>query len=318
MIRALVSLACFALFALGSLVPNRAQAWEWFRSENQDARRGNELLEKGKADEATQAYEAAQRALPNDPGLMLNKGLGLLGAGKLPEARDAFRAASQGQASPELRGKANYNLGLTFLREADTLAKEEKLEEAQKALTESVDAFKSSLRNVPKNHDAAWNLELAKRRLVDLEQKKQQQEQEKKDQEQKDQQQNQDQQNQDQQNQDQQNQDQQNQDQQKPNDQNDQNKAQPEPKDQEPKGGDQQKPESKDKAGQDQAKAPEQQQAPEQQPQPQEPQERPGQKALPEHMQRALDALSESDDNLQKQRARARARQRPQRIEKDW
>ena len=296
------------LLLLGSilLTPKGAYAWDWFRSENKDAKRGNQLLEQGKSEEATQAYEAAQRSLPSDPGLQLDKGLGLLGAGKLPEARDAFRAASQGQASAEVRGKANYNLGLTFLREADALAKEEKLEEAQKALTESVDAFKSSLRSVPKNHDAAWNLELAKRRLVDLEQKKQQQEQENKDQQSKDQQ-DQDQQKQEQENkdqQDQQNKDQ-DQDQQKPGD----DKPQP-GQDQQKSKDEQPKPDAKDK-GQNQTKPPEPTQ------QPEEP-ERPGQKALPEHMQRALDALSESDDNLQKQRARARARQRPQRIEKDW
>lgn len=305
------------LLALG-VAPGTAQAWDLFRAENKDVKRGNELLERGKAEEATQAYEAAQRSLPNDPGVQLNKGLGLLGAGKLAEAREAFRVASQGTAGPELRGKANYNLGLTFLSEADALAKEEKLEEAQKLLTESVDAFKNSLRNSPKNPDAAWNLEIAKRRLVDLEQKKQKQDQEKKDQEKKDQE-KQDQEQKDQENQDQQKQDQQdpNQDQQKP-DQKDEPKdgddqQKPEPKD----GKNEQKQDEKDKAGQEQAKQPQPEKAPQEQPQEQQ-QPPPNQKALPEHMQRALDALSESDDNLQKQRARARARQRPQRIEKDW
>jgi hypothetical protein len=35
-------------------------------------------------------------------------------------------------------------------------------------------------------------------------------------------------------------------------------------------------------------------------------------------MQRALDALEASEENLEKQRARQRARTRPRRIEKDW
>jgi Ca-activated chloride channel family protein len=302
-------ISCLLLALL--YAPAEAQAWEPFRAENKDVKRGNELLEHGRAEQATQAYEAAQRSLPNDPGVQLNKGLGLLGVGKLPEAREAFRAASQG-GNPELRGKANYNLGLTFLREADTLAKEEKLEESQKLLTESIDAFKNSLRNAPKNRDAAWNLEIAKRRLVDLEQKKQEQQQkqdqEKQDQEKQDQDPKQDQEKQDQDPK----QDQEKQDQDPKQDQDQAQSKQDQPKDQ----GEQQKPEQKDKPGQDQAKAPQPEKG--SQGEPQEPQPTPNQKALPEHMQRALDALSESDDNLQKQRARARARQRPQRIEKDW
>ncbi len=293
-----------------------AQAWDLFRSENKDVKRGNELLERGKSEEATAAYESAQRTLPNDPGVQLNKGLGLLGAGKLSEAREAFRAATQAPG-PELRSKANYNLGLTFLHEADALAKEEKLEESQKRLTESIDAFKNSLRNAPKNHDAAWNLELAKRRLVDLKQKKEQKEQEQREQEQKQKdQEQQDQEQNDPQDQGPQDQDAQNQDAQgdQPQDQPDPEKDPNEPQDQ-PKDQDQPQPEQQDKKDADQ-KSPEESPEDQAEAQPPPPERHP--RELPEHMQRALDALSESDDNLQKHRARARARQRPQRVEKDW
>jgi tetratricopeptide (TPR) repeat protein len=108
-----------------------ARAWEPFRSENGDVRRGNELLEKGQAEEATKAFEAAARTLPNDPGVHLNRGLGLMATGKLPEAREAFKLAAQGQGNPELRGKAHYNMGLAFTREADAASDDDQLEQAQ-------------------------------------------------------------------------------------------------------------------------------------------------------------------------------------------
>jgi hypothetical protein len=321
-----ISAMC-ALVAL--LAPRPAHAWDWFRSENSDARRGSELLANGQAEAASQAFESAARALPNDPGAQLNRGLGLLATGKLPEAREAFRSATQGGASPEVRGKAHYNMGLAFLREAEAAAGGEKQEEAQKCLREAVDAFKSSLRSAPKNHDAAWNLELAKRRLQEAEQKqKQKEEQEKKEQEKKEQEKKEQDEN-EQEKGDQQKPDQEQGDQ-EPQQDSAQNQA-PEDKPQDPQDGqppkDQPKPDDAQKeAGKDgQAPKPEEQgKQPGEKPQaPKEaqgaqPQDSPGDKALPEHMQKALDALSEGDENLQRQQARMRSQQRPRRIEKDW
>jgi Ca-activated chloride channel family protein len=309
------------------LTPLSARAWDPFRSENGDVRRGNELLQKGQAEAASQAFEAAARALPSDPGVQLNRGLGLMATGKLPEAREAFRLSTQGSATPEIRGKAHYNMGLAFMREAEAAAGENKPEEAQKYLRESVDAFKSSLRNAPKNREAAWNLELAKRRLVEAEQKQKQKEEQEKKKEEQEKQEKQDQQDQEQQDQEQ---------------QDDQQKSDGEPKDseqnQEPKPEDGQKEPGQDdkepSAGEPKPDEQAKQQKPEEQPGDKKPgeQEQPsqpaetgpkqegaqGEKPLPEHMQKALDALSESDENLQRQQARVRSKQRPRRIEKDW
>jgi tetratricopeptide (TPR) repeat protein len=321
---------------LVSAAPRPALAWDWFRSENSDVKRGNELLERNKPSEALQAFDAAQRSLPNDPGVQLNRGLGLLAKGEIGPAREALAASAQRATTPDLRSKAQYNLGLTFLREADAHAApagatppatvggapadaapdDAQLQQSQQLLREAVDAFKSSLRSSPGNRDAAWNLELARRRLVDLENKQKQREQEKKDQQEK----------QDQEQQDQhQNPDQDGQkdDQQKPGEpkqepqppepnkddssKSDKPDEQPQQKPEQPKSDDAKPAPQPDKGGKPpeaQQPAPNQQQAP--------------QNALPQHMQQALDALSENDDNLQKQRARARARQRPQRVEKDW
>jgi hypothetical protein len=301
--------ALFWLLAIGSLVvaPPQAQAWDWFRSENSDVREGNALLEKNQLDKALAAYGAAAKRLPGEGGVHLDRGIALLRSGKANEAREALRLAAQGEAQPEVRAKAHYNLGLSFMKDADTLAKEDNLDEAQKLLRESADAFKSSLRAQPRNRDAAWNLELAKRRLVDLDKKQQEKkEQEKKKDEEKkkgDESDKKD-------DQDQDGKDQKQDDEQKKDEQSGQDAGGPKPDEAdagapaEPDAGAGEKPEPK----------------PDEQEQQNEPKEDPGQAQpdLPEHMQQALDALENSEENLQKHRAAMRARQRPRRIEKDW
>jgi Ca-activated chloride channel family protein len=306
------SLFCSCLLIGGWLAAAPALAWEPFRSQNGEVLQGNEHLAKGQLPEAIAAYDAAAKRLPNEPGVHLDRGLALLKAGKLPEAREALRLASQGGQDADVRGKAHYNLGLTFLREADAAAQEENHSEAQKQLREAADAFKSSLRASPKNRDAAWNLELTRRRLLEQEkkqqEKKQQEDEKKKQDEQK------------KQDDEQEKQDgQEGQDGEKEPDP-DQQRADDAGQDQgEPDaGGEQpQDPDGEPDAG---AQAPEQQPQPdpsEQQPAPREGEAKP-QPAMPEHMQKALDALEDGEENLQKHRAAQRARQRPRRVEKDW
>jgi Ca-activated chloride channel family protein len=295
-----------------ALLPPRALAWEPFRSANGDVLRGNDELKKGQLDKALAAYSDAAKRLPQEPGVHLDRGIALLKAGKLNEARDALQIATQGSPSPEVRAKANYNLGLAFLQEAEAAAKSEDLEAGQKLLREAADAFKNSLRAGPKNRDAAWNLELAKRRQVELEKKQQ----EKKDQEKKEQDEKKDQEKKDQQDQDQKQDDAQKSDDGEPK-QNDQDKQDPS---QQPDAG---APQGAEDAGQPDpqggqdagAPKPKQDEPPKQDEQPGEGQP---QQKLPEHMQKALDALEDSNENLQKHQAAMRARQQPQRVVKDW
>jgi tetratricopeptide (TPR) repeat protein len=306
-----------ALALLALLICSPAHAWDLFRSRSSAVERGNEALAKGQHEEALKAFDEAARELPDDPALQLDRGLALMGLDKFGPAREAFRRAGAASAPKEVRGPALYDLGLAFMKEADLAAKAEDLDGAKKLLEESVDAFRGSLRARPNNPDAAWNLELAKRRLVDTEQKrekKKQEEEEKKKDQQKDQQdkdQNKD-----------ENKDQQNQSpdagspeggdagtpKQDQDEQGDQGKDQ----DQQDGG---QAPQPEPEHGQD-GGAPQQPEPQEQKPQPQQPQE--ANEQLPEHMKRALDALEAGEENLEKQRARQRARQRPRRIEKDW
>jgi len=295
-----------------------ALAWELFRSESSAVERGNEFLAKGQHEEALKAYDEAARELPNDPAVQLDRGLALQSLGKLGEAREAFRRAGSAASPKEIRGPALYDLGLAFMQEADMAGKAEDLDGAKKLLEESVDAFRGSLRALPNNHDAAWNLELAKRRIVETqkkqEEKKQQDEDKKKDD-----------QNKDDQNKDDKNKDDQNKD--------DKNKDDPQPDAGAENPGDGGSPNQNDGQGEPDAGAPPQpepQQAdagppkppeqPEEEP-PDEPQAEPQKQepnALPEHMKRALDALESGEENLEKLRAKQRARSRPRRIDKDW
>jgi Ca-activated chloride channel family protein len=294
------------------------QAWELFRSESGAVERGNAALAKGQHKEALEAYDEAARELPDDPGVQLDRGLALLGVGKLGEAREAFRRAASGSAPKELRGAALYNMGLGFVKEAEQAATAEDLDGAKKLLEESVDALKGSLRAQPRNHDAAWNLEIAKRRLVDVqkkqEEKKKQDEEKKKDQE-KDKQDKQD-------KQDQGDKDQNEQDPQK------QQGDAGTPDKPDPRMGDAGTPEDDGGAQADPDEGGEQPDAGAPKPKPEQgdaaapaPQPSPqpaDNDVLPEHMERALDALEAGEENLEKQRARQRARARPRRVEKDW
>ena len=316
------------LFSIGialwaSVLPARAAAWELFRSENGDVREGNERLAAGDHAGALAAYDRAARALPSEPGVHLDRGLALLEAGQLDQAREALRLATEPPASPEIRGAAFYDLGLAFYRQADAAAGEQNHEEAQRLFREAADAFRSSLRQVPGNRDAGWNLELALRRIREQEEQQRQQEEQQ-----------QDQQSQDQQSQDQQQQDQQQQDQQQSQDQQSQDQRQDqEAQDQRSQDQEAQQDDSSESGERDdrQPQDPQQEQDPQQQPgespEGREEQQRgedesepsgTDERSLPPDMERVLDALQEGEENLERSMARARGQRERRRVEQDW
>jgi Ca-activated chloride channel family protein len=266
--------------------PAPTEKWSLLRSKNSNVEDGNQRLLAGDAKGALAAYDRAARELPSEGGVHLNRGLALLRSGDLPKARDALHLGSQPPASADVRADAYYDLGITFYKEADQRAGEQKHDEAQKLFREAAESFKQALRKRPGDRNSAWNYELAARRIREQEeeQKKQEEEQKKQDQ------QKQDQQKQDQQNPDQQKQDQQKQDQAK----NDQQKPEQKPQDQQGK--------------QDQQQQQQQQQADAQQ---QPPAPRP-------EVDRALDALQDGEENLERLRAMNRAAAERRKPDKDW
>lgn len=281
-----LALSMLAL-AMLTLAPERAHAWEWrdlLRSDNGHVEDGNERMRAGDHQGALVEYDKAAKQLPSEGGVHLNRGLALLAAGDLPKARESLLRATEPPASAAVRAAAYYNLGLAFYRDADAKAGEEDHEQAQSMFRESADALKRSLRLVPGNRDAAWNLELATRRIREEEEKQKQKQQEQEEQKQQEEQEKQD---QDQQNQDPQDQEQQDQEQ------------KPEPNDGQDPQDPQEKPEPKE---------PQQQPEPEAQPEVAEPRE----------AERALDALQQGEESLERLRAQQRAGRERRQPTKDW
>jgi Ca-activated chloride channel family protein len=306
---------------LACLSATTAHAWDPFIRENPEVDEGNRAMQEGDHAGALAAYDRAARELPSEPGVHLNRGLALSAQGELERAREAFLVAAEPPASPEVRADAYYDMGNAFYREADAVAQQEDHQGAQRLFREAADAYRRSLRAKPGNRDAAWNLELAMRRIREQEEEQRQQEEEQRQQQAQNEQQQQDQQQQDQQQQDQQQQDQQQQDQQQQaqNDQQQQDDQQQQQQDGQEQQDDQQ--------GDDQHADAQDQQDPSQDPQQQpggesgEPtQGEPtgGAEHIPEHVARVLDSLQESEENLERFRAHARGRRENRRVTKDW
>ena len=267
-------LMLLAILALTSPVAAQGQQepfWKkWLRSPNSNVELGNERLRQQEHEDALAQYDLAARSLPGSGGVHLNRGLALLAGGDRAAARQALLLGTQPPAPRDVRADAHYNLGRAFYFEGDAAAAEDNHELAQKHFRESVGASKQTLRLRPGDRNAAWNLELALRRLREEEQKAKDQEDQQQDQDQDEK--------QDDQKQDDQKQDQQKQDDQKQDDQK-----------------------------QDQQKQDQQKQPPEPQPAP-----------PPSEVDRALDALQDGEENLERLRARQRAARERRKPGKDW
>jgi tetratricopeptide (TPR) repeat protein len=200
-VKLLLGSLVLASLVMGIFAPGRALAWELFRSENDHVADGNELLRAGDHAGALREYDLAARELPSEPGVHLDRGLALMAAGDFGRAREAFMMAADPPATAEIRSMAHYNIGLTYYREGDALAAgtpvpgaapaapanplggifgggatppaapgapaEADHDGARRAFREAADAFRDSLRQVPGNRDAGWNLELALRRITE-------------------------------------------------------------------------------------------------------------------------------------------------------
>jgi hypothetical protein len=276
-----------------------SEAPSWLRSANANVEAGNRALLSGDAEAALKRYDAAARELPSEAGVHLNRGLALLAKKEVGKAREALLLATQPPGSADVRADAYYNLGSAFYAEADAAAGKEDHAQAQQLFRDSVDALKRALKLRPGDRSAAWNLELAQRRLREQEEKQKEQ-QEKQDQEKQDQQQ----QDQQQPQQDQQKQDQQ--DQQQPQD--------PQQQDQQKQPDQQQQ----DQQKQDQQKQQDQQQQQQQQEQQQQQQQQQAEPQPPSEATRALDALQAGEESLEKLQARQRAMRERRAPAKDW
>lgn len=119
----------------------------------------NELYDAKKFEEAGAVYDEAATRAPEAATIDYNRGNALLRQGKVQEAAEALRRASQGDDAA-LRQRSFYNLGNALYG-------------AQK-LPEAVAAYRQSLLLDPSDRDAKINFEKA---LLELQQQQQQQQQ---------------------------------------------------------------------------------------------------------------------------------------------
>lgn len=265
-----------------------ALAWNPLESSNSHVREGNEQMAAGKPAKALESYDAAARELPSSPGVHLDRGIALMARGHLDKAQQALLLAAEPPATAPVRADAYYDLGLAFYRQGDATAKKKQYDQAQKLFREAADAFKRSLRAKPGNRDAAWNLELASRRIREQKKKSQQQKQQQK-QKQKQQQ------NQQKQQSQQQNQDQNGQQKQQGQKQGQQNQKQQQKQKQQPNP--QQQKQQQKASGQSQ---------------------QPHEKPLPKDARRVLDALQSQEGNFWRHQAQMRGQSEQREPAKDW
>lgn len=110
-------------------------------------RKGNQAYEKGDAPGAVRAYEQAAK----DERAMFNLGNAWYGQDSMARAQQAFENAAAMAKGGQAQARAYYNLGNAHL--------------TQRKYQEAVNAYKETLKRVPNDEDARYNLALAQKML---------------------------------------------------------------------------------------------------------------------------------------------------------
>ncbi len=124
--------------------------------------KGNRAHRRGEYADAIERYRQARPKEGGTPRLHYNLGTSLLQLGESEQARGELSEALQAQ-DPELRLRAFYNLGNAYAAAVTGDAR------AMEQLRATVDAYRRALLLDPRSQDAKWNLEIALRRLEELE-----------------------------------------------------------------------------------------------------------------------------------------------------
>lgn len=131
-------------------------------------RKGNRAYEKKDYSEAEKNYRRALEKDPNSEKGQFNLGTAVYQNKNFQEAAAIYGSMAEGKSDREIRSKAMYNLGNSYLE--------------QKDYQNSINAYKRSLLEDPANEDARYNLEYAKMMLKKQQQQQQQDQKDKNDQ----------------------------------------------------------------------------------------------------------------------------------------
>lgn len=122
--------------------------------------RANRLQRDGRLEEAAALYEARTEGAPSDPELRYNLGTALAGLDSAQAEVELARASPTG--TREVRGRAQYNIGLVRLRGALAASDPDSIRGSAAA---AIAANRTSLRLRPDDQNAKWNLAMALRLL---------------------------------------------------------------------------------------------------------------------------------------------------------
>lgn len=138
----LFSILCLGQINLWSQEKNELNTIQKYQLNN-----ANKKYLKGDTASAIQTYNNILTKKPTNSTTLFNTGASLQQKGQIEESRKVYDAAINNSVKPELKAKANYNIGNSFM-------KEEQWEEAIKH-------YKSALKQHPNDEDAKYNLAYA-------------------------------------------------------------------------------------------------------------------------------------------------------------
>jgi tetratricopeptide (TPR) repeat protein len=154
----LVTLSC--LFAFSSLAFSQKEV-------RKELRKGNKEYKLEKYTEAEINYRKALEANARSTDAAYNLGNSLYRQQKLPEAMEQYQATIQGETDKNKLAKTWHNAGNVALSAATAKEAESNPQELQKALQQSIEAYKHALRNNPHDDETRYNLALAQKLLED-------------------------------------------------------------------------------------------------------------------------------------------------------
>lgn len=149
-------------FYFGLALTQHSAAFGFGSALHKKTKKGNELFEQGKFDEALAKYTDAQLHDPESGRLHFNIGDVFYKTQKYEKAREEFTNCLN-NVPVDIQSQAYYNIGNSYFRE--------------NKLVEAIAAYKKALELNPEDEDAKYNLELSRRILKEQAQKQQQQQQ---------------------------------------------------------------------------------------------------------------------------------------------
>lgn len=130
-------------------------------------RNGNDLYKKGQYKDAEVSYRKSLEKNKNNYKAQFNLGDALYKQKNYTESSKIFQSLANQDLSKDIKAKAYHNLGNSLLQ--------------QKKYEESIQAYKNALRNKPDDNETKYNLEYAKKKIIQQKQQQQKQQQQNKD-----------------------------------------------------------------------------------------------------------------------------------------